>query len=263
MRVALAQSDPVGHAKRDCEAACSVIEALTDADLVLFPELFVGGYNTDDPGSVAIEVEDPALATVFEACRRSGCAAVIGFTELLEDGGFANSAVCVQSDGIPAGVYRKTHLFGPAERSAFVAGDELRVFTLAGRAIGPEICFDVEFPEPARLMATAGAEILVTISANMEPYAADHRLAARARALDNRLHHLYVNRTGRESGHTFTGESCVINPSGTVLAELGRDEGVLECVISPSQPDPDTSYLDQIRADLKVIVQHQVNGGDS
>lgn len=262
MKVALAQLSPAGDLERDCETTCAVIDSLAGRELVLFPELFLGGYNTSDPGSVATPAEGTGIETIGKACARSGTAAIVGFTEKLGDGRFANSAACFDSDGALT-VYRKTNLFGQGENSAFVAGDRMAVLGLSGRQIGPQICFDVEFPEPARLMARAGAELLATISANMEPYASDHRLAARARALDNRLPHLYANRVGTQSGHEFTGESCAIAPDGTVIAELGRGQDILECEIQATAPTRETSYLELLRTDLDVIVHDNANGGEA
>jgi len=263
MNVALAQLDPEADLQRDCETACRAIRTRPEFDLVAFPELFLGGYGTEDPGRNSTTIDSPELGAVSAACAESVCAAVIGFTESLGGGRYANSAACFGPDGRLEATYRKTHLFGAGERAAFTAGDSMHVVRLGDRLIGPQICFDVEFPEPARLMTGGGAELLVTISANMEPYAADHRLAARARALDNRLHHLYVNRVGEESGHRFTGESCVIDPGGNVLAELGDEESVLELEFEPAAPAPDTDYLHLRRQDLKVIVQDNANGGEA
>ena len=260
MRAALAQLRPTGDLAQDCETACSAIESLTDTDLALFPELFLGGYSTADPGAVAVRAEGPEIEAIGQACGKVGTAAIIGFTEDLGDGSCANSAACLDADGSRAAIYRKTNLFGPGENGAFEPGDSMTVVELAGRQVGPQICFDVEFPEPARLMARAGAGYLATISANMEPYAGDHRLAARARALDNRLPHLYVNRVGSQAGHEFTGESCAIGPDGSVLAELGREEGILECEVLAATTDPETSYLELLRP-LEVIVQPKANGG--
>ncbi len=261
MKVSLAQLSPAADLERDCETACSVVGSRRGSDLAVFPELFLGGYNTADPGAIATTVDGEGLRSIAAACAEAGTAAIIGFTEDSGDGGFTNSAACFDRDGRTAAVYRKANLFGPGERSAFTTGDSMTVVRMAGRLLGPQICFDVEFPEPSRLMALAGSEILVTIASNMEPYAGDHRLAARARALDNRLPHLYANRVGAQSGHTFTGESCVIAPDGTVLAELGREEGILDCEVEPSKPTPDTSYLELLRSDLDVIVND--NGGEA
>jgi predicted amidohydrolase len=261
MKVSLAQLSPEADLERDCATACSVIASREESDLVLFPELFLGGYSTEDPRVAATTLESADLKAIEAACAESGTAAIVGFTEHTADGSFANSAACFDADGKVAGVYRKTNLFGPGERSAFAAGDSMTVVRMAGLSIGPQICFDMEFPEPSRLMALAGAEILITIAANMEPYAGDHRLSARARALDNRLPHLYVNRVGTQSGHRFTGESCVIAPDGTVMAELGREEGILDFELEPSSTDRETSYLELLRSDLDVIVND--NGGEA
>jgi predicted amidohydrolase len=261
VKVSLAQLSPEADLERDCETACSVVRSRQGSDLVLFPELFLGGYSTEDPRAVATTLEGAGMRSIAAACAESGTAAIVGFTEDGGEGDFANSAACFDADGKAVAAYRKTNLFGPGERSAFVAGDSMTVVRMAGLPIGPQICFDMEFPEPSRLMALAGAEILATIAANMEPYAGDHRLAARARALDNRLPHLYANRVGAQSGHEFTGESCVIAPDGTVMAELDHEEGILDFEIEPTRPGRETSYLELLRSDLDVIVND--NGGEA
>lgn len=263
MKAALAQLNSAADLERDCETACATIESLSGSDMVLFPELFLGGYVTDAPETVATNAEGHEFEALGQACARSGTAAILGFTEQLGDGGFGNSAACFAADGKLAGIYRKANLFGAAERTAFREGDSMTVVRIADRLVGPQICFDVEFPEPSRLMARAGADLLATISANMEPYAADHRLAARARALDNRLPHLYVNRVGTHAGLTFTGQSCVIAADGTVIAELAREEEVLEWDVEAISTSTETSYLELLRPDLDVNVQHNANGGEA
>ena len=98
--------------------------------------------------------------------------------------------------GKVSAVYRKVQLYGGDESDAFAAGDELLVVELCGVKIGLMICFDVEFPEVARALARGGAEMLVTISANMEPFGNDHAVFCSARALENGLPHVYVNQVG-------------------------------------------------------------------
>lgn len=266
MNVALAQLTPTADPGRDCARALEIIDERPGADLILFPELFLGGYPSGDPGPRSVATEGLELSEIGESCRANGTAVVIGFTEAMASpaGSYSNSAACFDTDGTVAGIYRKTHLFGPGEQAVFAPGGSMLAVRLDGRVVGPQICFDVEFPEPSRKLALAGAELLVTIAANMDPYAADHRLAARARALDNRLPHLYVNRTGSESGFDFVGESCVIGPDGSVTAELGREEGILEARVPVPAPrqDTQTEYLGQIRPELHVIVQDQTNGGE-
>jgi predicted amidohydrolase len=255
MRVLLAQLTPVpGDLDANAAAVAAAIAAHPDAELAVFPELFLTGYDPSRTAELALAAGGSPLAAVCAVARRHGTALLLGFMERTEEGRVANAVACVESDGSLVATYRKTHLFGAGERAAFAAGGELRVVELAGRRIAPLICYDVEFPEPARALARAGAELLVTLAANMEPYGPDHTLAARARALDNRLPHVYVNRVGAEAGLDFVGLSAAIGPNGRPLAELGAAESVqvVEVPVGQTAGD-DVDYLAHLRDDLPVV----------
>lgn len=266
MRVLLAQLAPVpGDPSANAEAVAAALAAHPDADLAVFPELFLTGYDPDASAALALSPGAPPLQVVSGAARQHGTAVLAGFAQHTEDGGVANAVACVDNDGGHVATYRKTHLFGARERAVFAAGDELCVVTLAGRKIAPLVCFDVEFPEPARALARAGAELLVTLAANMEPYGPDHALAARARALDNRLPHVYVNRVGVQCGLTFVGGSVAVGPGGQPLAELGETAArvVAEVPVGAAAGD-DVDYLAHLRDDLavKVVSSPSVQGGN-
>src|SRR5918999_3808791 len=121
--------------------------------------------------------------------------------------------------------HRKVQLYGGEESDAFVPGNELLVVELSDTKVGLMICFDVEFPEVARALARAGAELLVTISANMEPFGNDHAVFASARALENGLPHAYVNQVGPgEKGLIFIGGSTIVSPDGEVYEQADPTE---------------------------------------
>ncbi len=200
-----------------------ILGAHPDVEMAVFPELFLGGYDLSLVAQLARAPDCRELDSIAAAAAAASTAVVVGFAERGEDGSFFNSVACIDRDGSLAGVYRKTRLFG-AEPDVFQAGDEQRVVRLAGLDVGPLICFDVEFPEPARELAAAGAELLVTASANMAPFGPDHEVATRARALENRLPHLYANGVGAIGGLQLVGGSRSVDASGTVLAEAGSDE---------------------------------------
>jgi predicted amidohydrolase len=124
------------------------------------------------------------------------------------------------------------------------------------------LCFDMEFPEPARALAAAGADLLVTAAANMEPYYADHELASRARALDNRLPHVYVNRVGAQAGLRFVGGSRLIAPDGSVQLQCPEGESLTTATLPPGdQGDEEVQYLAQVPRRLPVRHVHAVPGG--
>ncbi|MBL3698374.1 nitrilase-related carbon-nitrogen hydrolase [Leucobacter luti] len=201
-----------------------IIEQLRrgDADLVVFPELFVTGYQTGGLPELALSPNDPLIRTVAAACRETSTAVLAGFIEPANHG-FYDAYLAIDRDGTIHDPIRKTHLFGN-ERAAFLPGDHLAPVTLCGTKIGVINCFELEFPEVARTHVLRGAELLIAGSANMHPYELDHRIAATARALENRVPLAYANRVGKESGHHFCGSSRVISANGETLAALGTAE---------------------------------------
>src|SRR5215211_7538962 len=106
MRAVLVQATPVpGDVEANVETACAAIER-ADADLVAFPEMFLGGYRIRGLRPVPPET----LARIGAAAREASATVVIGGPEAVE-GGTANSAFVFDRSGELAGVYRKAHLF--------------------------------------------------------------------------------------------------------------------------------------------------------
>ncbi len=255
MRALLAQLESVrGDPPANAERAAEALAAHPEADIAVFPELYLSAYDLRAIDETARPVDCDELRAVAEAAALAGTAVVIGFAERNDDGSYSNSVACIDRDGSRAGVYRKTQLFA-GERKVFRPGTELRLVRLAGLAVAPLICFDVEFPEPVRALALAGAELLVTASANMEPFAPDHELATRARALENRLPHLYANAVGTIGRLEFVGRSRSVGPAGEVLAEAGAEELLLVAPVGTHGVDDESlDYLSQLPAPLPVVV---------
>ena len=200
MKALLAQlACRIGDVKGNTSRAVDAIRSHPEADIAVFPELYLTGYTYRDLDELAVDVDAPELRAIAAAAAEAETAVVLGFAERMEKG-VGNSAVCIDTDGSVAGVYRKTHLFVSEAEAGFVEGEEQLIVELAGRRVAPLICFDIEFPEPARLVALAGANLLVTASANMDPFFIDHAVSSVARAHENRLPHLYSNLVGSGNG---------------------------------------------------------------
>ena len=251
MRALLAQLWPEPrNVEANLARARETLERSEGAELVVFPELFLGGYELSDPEAVSVALDGPEVTELRAAARERETAIVVGAAERTGPG-VANSALCINRQGELAGVYRKTHLFG-AERDAYLEGRELVTVELAGRRLGVMICFDVEFPEVARTLALRGADLLVTISANPAEFRRDHDVFVPARALENGLPHLYVNRGGDQDGIAFAGSSMAIDPEGGVLAGAGSDaEQLLGADVGDAgRRDARTRYLNLVRPAL-------------
>ncbi len=257
MQALLAQLAPApGDLEGNLASLEAALQAHPSVELAVFPELFMCGYEPERAEELSCPADGALIERVRTAASTSGTAVVVGFAERTGSGASANSAACIDRDGRLAGVYRKTHLFAERERQAFVAGEKLLVTSLCGRSVGPLICFDVEFPEPARTLCRGGAELLITIAANMSPYGADHDLATRARALENRRAHLYVNRVGSAGELRFVGESRAIDAAGGVRAGAATEAEEMLIVDVPEDgvADSEVDYLKHTRDGLPVEV---------
>ncbi|WP_348761641.1 nitrilase-related carbon-nitrogen hydrolase [uncultured Salinisphaera sp.] len=252
-RVALIQSRPrLGDIAANTTAIEHSLAAHPDADIMVWPELFLGGYTTTEAATTARAIESPDIRRLAGLARRYDTAMVVGFAEQRETT-IANSALAIDRDGTLAGCYRKTQLFG-AESGVYSPGDALTVVSLSGVTCGLMICFDIEFPEVARALATNGADLLISISANMPPFAADHRLCVQARALENRRPHVYVNQIGQGETFWFTGQSAVADTTGQIVAEHVPDTeaGLVVDVDLSVETEIRPDYLAQRRVPLPV-----------
>lgn len=204
--------------------------------LVVFPECNLSGYMFDDPEqtrAAAITLTDPRLGLLVEACRESGVLATVGLLE--RDGDHVyNSAVLVGGDGM-IGHYRKQHLpFLGADRFVEAGSDASpRVFQTPIGRIGLMICFDLRFPESARVLALQGADIIAMPTA--WPASADFLADyfTRVRAVENLVHIAVADRGDEENGINFFGGSQIVAPNGDVLVRADRREGIFGAVVEP------------------------------
>jgi predicted amidohydrolase len=228
-RVAVVQTHPrFGAVEENVTEALTLashaLAAAGAADLVIFPELFNTGYVFRSRREAWALGEDavrgPTGRALAAFCREHGTAAVGGLCERRGRELF-NSAVWAGPRGV-CGVYRKVHLFA-RERRWFAPGREpWPVFRVGAARVGLMICFDWRFPEAARCLALAGADLLAHPSNLVQPHCQE---AMRTRALESGVFCATANRVGadRRPGQTvvFTGASQVVDPAGRVLARAG------------------------------------------
>jgi len=207
------------------------------ADLVMFPELILSaGYSLGDKfHDVAEPIPGPTTRTLGEKAREHNMYILAGMAERDATGTVYNSAVIVGRDGELAGSYRKTHIFTPTE-SFFALGTKLPVFSLDFATVAIPICYDLEFPETARVLCLKGAEMLLTITAHWEGTGTVGtsenfiRTVYASRALENRVPVVLCNRVGFDPGLNarFIGLSRIVDSDGMTLAEMPDDrEGMI------------------------------------
>ena len=229
--------------------------AQAGAELVVLQELHCSPYICQVEEVEQFDWADPipGLTTeIFaEAAKRHEVVLVTSLFEKRAPGLYHNTAVVFEKDGSIAGTYRKMHIpDDPAyyEKFYFTPGDLgfEPIDTSVGR-LGVLICWDQWYPEAARLMALAGAELLIYPTAIGYEISDDEaeqqrqldawRSIQRGHAVANGLPVICVNRTGFEpdwSGQTkgihFWGRSFVAGPQGEILFEAPQDRACVEVI---------------------------------
>ncbi len=240
MRVGIFQGPPgSGEVARNLDLLDSVAQdaAGRGAGLLICPEMFLTGYaiGAEATARFAESVDGPSAQRAGAIARTSGLALLYGYPERSPDGRVFNAALLIDRDGRRLANHRKTHLFGDLDRSAFAAGESATTIAeLDGLRMGLLICYDVEFPESARLLALAGVDLIAVPTALMQPYAfIPHGLTA-ARAYENQVFLAYANRCGREADLVYEGASCIVGPDGRDLARAGSGQELILADLDPA-----------------------------
>jgi predicted amidohydrolase len=190
------------------------------ANLAVFPECVLTGYGFDSREAlraVAEPLPGPSTERLARECQRLNVWAVFGLIESAPDGKLFNACALVGPSGFAAS-YRKVHLpcLG-ADRFTDPGDRPFAVHDLGGLKLGMNICFDGSFPESARILTLLGAD-LVVLPTNWATNARKMaELVSPARAWENHIYYLAVNRVGDEAGFHYIGMSSAADYLGNVL----------------------------------------------
>ncbi len=244
MKVGIIQQSNCADIQKNIAKLTANIEscAAEGAELIVMQELHNSLYfcQTEDPEifDVAETIPGPSTHHFGDVAKRLGVVIVLSLFERRAPGLYHNTAVVIEKDGSIAGKYRKMHIpDDPAyyEKFYFTPGDiGFRPIETSVGKLGVLVCWDQWYPEGARLMALAGAELLIYPTAigweSTDPQAEKDRqrdawiISQRGHAVANGLHVISINRTGYEpdpSSHTggiqFWGNSFVAGPQGEII----------------------------------------------
>jgi predicted amidohydrolase len=212
-----------------------------NADLVVFPELASTGYlepHTDIAFSTKLygqseRIPGPTTHLLSEVAKQYNVHVVVGISRLhpVVPMVLYNSAAFISPTGEIIGVHDKVHSC-LGEKNYYIAGSTVDVFETDLGKVAMNICYDVRFPELARVQALRGAEIIVSIWASfLQPgkVPSDSIIQRCAtRAMENGVYFLGCNRSGAENDRVFYGRSAIAGPSGDTIAKstTGEEEVV-------------------------------------
>ncbi len=231
LRIVSAQFDP--HIF-DIPYNLAKIEALIErapagTDLIVFPEAALTGYcfaSLEETVRGAMQRTDPAFLHLQALSKEKHLSIVFGAVEAYE-GKCYNSVFFLEPDG-QYFVYHKSHLpFLGVDK--FVRSGQVGagVFETRFGKIGLIVCYELRFPETARIAALQGARLILQPT-NLPLGGESHPdFLTRARACENRVHFVSSNRIGHERGFDFIGRSQIVDLFGNVLAEADGQEALL------------------------------------
>jgi hypothetical protein len=252
--VAAAQLGPIARDESREHVVARLLDLLRDAhshgaELVVFPELalttFFPRWYSEDQAEIdswfETEMPSPATKPLFDTAAELGVGFCLGYAELTPDGHHYNSQVLVDRDGAVVATYRKVHIpgheeheperaFQHLERRYFEPGpDGFGVWRAFGGLVGMMICNDRRWPESYRVMGLKGVELILCGYNTPIHYAPDpsqdilqgfhNALVMQAGAYQNGTWVVGVAKGGVEEGVDSLAQSCIIAPSGQIVAQ--------------------------------------------
>jgi len=265
IKVAAIQMPTVTDKMQNVRTAGIYLEKIKDEkpDFVILPEMFCCPYQTQNFPVYAEEEGGPVWQQLSEYAKQYGIY-LIGGGKPGEGGGpekdaegkVYNTSYIFDRQGKQIGKHRKVHLFDIdvtggqtfKESDTLTAGDHDTVFDTEFGRMGVMLCFDIRFPELARMMVNDGAKaIFVPAAFNMTTGPAHWELSFRTRALDNQIYMIGCAPMRDESaGYISWGHSIVTDPWGRVIDMLDEKEGVLLTEL-------DLDYEEQVREELPLL----------
>jgi N-carbamoylputrescine amidase len=241
VRIALVQMGCEAEPQRNLDKALTRIDeaAARGAKVICLQELFRSRYFCQSEEARSFDLAEPIPGPTSEALGAAAAArkvVVVGsIFERRAEGIYHNTAVVMDADGRLTGRYRKMHIPDDPhyyEKFYFTPGDlDFTAHRTSHATVGALVCWDQWFPEAARLVALAGAQIVFYPTAigwergEVEPVRRRQLQAwetvQRGHAIASGMFVAAVNRVGAEGSLEFWGNSFVVDPFGEVIARAG------------------------------------------
>ncbi len=234
-RIALAQITSATEKAKNLKLALDLVSEAKSkgARMIVFPEFLMAfspsSQSAEELAQIAESAEGPFVASLGEAAKANDIEVLATLYEIsnLEHRVY-DTALWIDANGKPAAVYRKLHLYdalGFKESDKFVPGDEVTPpFNAAIGQCGVMICYDLRFPELARILTLMGSHILLAPSGWVkgEMKVLHWQTMVRARALENGCYVIAPDQVG----NIYIGHSMVVDPFGNTLVDMKEDHGL-------------------------------------
>lgn len=254
MKVACVQLDIVfGKPKENFRNVKEKIReaASLGAKIVVLPEMWNTGYDLTRLDEIA-DVEGQDTKKLFSQLSKDLKIYIVGGSVSTKKGDKFYNTMYVSSDsGEIVSEYNKAHLFKLMDEHLYLEeGNQKNLFSIDGVEMGGIICYDLRFPEWTRVHVLDGAKVLF-IPAQWPDKRIDHwKTLLQARAIENQIFIVAINRVGHDPNNSFNGNSMVIAPWGEVLW-VGENEETTHIV------DINLNEIDEVRNTIPVFLDRR------
>lgn len=228
-QIDIALGDPEANLKKADQWTAEA--ARRGSDLIVFPEMWTTGCDWENINTLATRQEE-VIEAVGNLAVKHNIWLNGSMLALNDDGRPTNTSILFDPQGQRAGVYRKIHLFGLMDEDQYLAaGQQLTTVETVWGQSGLAICYDLRFAEMFRTYALHGVNMVYLPAEWPHPRLAHWRTLLRARAIENQMYMVGVNRVGSDGTYDFFGHSAIIDPWGNAVVEAGELEVLLTATI--------------------------------
>jgi predicted amidohydrolase len=254
MRITISQSRGQIDDVKANYAKMKMVVGNVDADIFVFPEMFLSGYVGKKEQFRTDQIESVFMERFIEYSKKRECMIICG-GPLAEDGKVYNAAFLINGDDVKH--YRKMHLRSDTlvrEKELYAAGDRPFFTDRNGLRFGLAISHDLFFPELFRYYASNDVDIVICISAVPERIMNDYEKLIAARAVENSMNIIFVNMVGDDPGERMIGRSRWVSHKGEVVEGCTESSDVRQLRIDEEEvrnAKKGRTVLKDVRTDVK------------
>lgn len=245
IQMEIQSGNPISNRKKALELIKQAMD--NKPDIIVLPEMWTTAYELDKIHKICDNEAEPTLGLIKQTAQEHNVNIVAGSFANQVDNKVYNTSYTVNSSGQILGKYNKIHLFKLMNEDKYMtSGSNVCTFMIDEIKCGVIICYDLRFPELTRKLALQGIKILF-VPAQWPGIRESHWVTLlKARAIENQIYVVAVNRAGTNENDEFLGCSMIIDPWGECLAKADYKEQIINKTI-------DISVIDEVRSKINVF----------
>jgi predicted amidohydrolase len=217
--------------------------------IICLPELCTTGFDLKNFKTLAERIPKGSTTDLFRNLAQKHNVHIIASYIEESMGSYYNCGIIINDQGQLLTKYRKIHLFPlkPMEESEyFTSGDNTNIKSIVninGLRVGVLICFDLRYPEVSRRLVLEGVDCIIYLAEFPRPRDDVWTTLLRARAMENQVFVIGVNRVGADPEISFFGKSMVIDPKGKTISSGSDKEEIIMSTLNPELLDSAKQFI--------------------